>query len=320
MYEITVLIPVYNEEWSIYPIYGKLNGAMKKVGEQWELLFVNDGSTDQTRKNIDKLLNEDEHVKVLHLRRNYGLTQALQAGFDHASGLFVATISGNLQNEPGDIPRLIEKLRSGYDVCAGWRRIQAGRLHRQKPKKFLNWLISRISGIPLHDYECTLRAYRTDTVRGLQLSGNLDRYIPVYVGWQGGRIAEIEVEQLPRSHGHGVSENPTKRTLKTLLDLIFLKFLQRYSTKPLYVFGSLGALSIVASLFAFAWMMFYKISGGPTFIETPLPLLSALFFLTGMMLIVLGIMAEFLSRIYRLNARTDFYDLQSGKVEESQGR
>ena len=307
--ETTVLIPVYNEEWAIYPLYGKLCQAMEEAGERWELLFVNDGSTDKTSENLEQLASGDNQVRVIHLRRNYGLTQTLQAGFDHAAGKYVVTISGNLQNEPSDIPKLLKKMREGYDVCAGWRKSQDGQLYRVRPKKLLNWLISRVSGIPLHDYECTMRAYRTRTVRGLQLSGTLDRYIPVYVGWQGGRIAELEVKQLPRSHGHGTTESPTKRTLKTLLDLVFLKFLQKYSTKPLYVFGSLGAASILSSICAFGFMIYYKLSGGPTFIETPLPLLTALFFLTGVMLVVLGIMTEFLTRIYRFNARTEFYDV-----------
>ena len=307
--ETTVLIPVYNEEWAIYPLYGKLCQAMEEAGERWELLFVNDGSTDKTSENLEQLASGDNQVRVIHLRMNYGLTQTLQAGFDHAAGKYVVTISGNLQNEPSDIPKLLKKMREGYDVCAGWRKSQDGQLYRVRPKKLLNWLISRVSGIPLHDYECTMRAYRTRTVRGLQLSGTLDRYIPVYVGWQGGRIAELEVKQLPRSHGHGTTESPTKRTLKTLLDLVFLKFLQKYSTKPLYVFGSLGAASILSSICTFGFMIYYKLSGGPTFIETPLPLLTALFFLTGVMLVVLGIMTEFLTRIYRFNARTEFYDV-----------
>jgi len=287
---------------------------MVEVGENWELLFVNDGSYDRTKEYLEQLVDKDDRVRVVHLRRNYGLTQALQAGFDHAVGQFVVTLSGNLQNEPNDIPRLIEKLREGYDVCAGWRRDQVGKLHRPKPKRFLNWLISRLSGVPLHDYECTMRAYKTSRVRGLQLSGSLDRYIPVYVAWQGGRVSEIEVRQLPRSHGHGPVENPTKRTLKTLLDLVFLRFLQKYSTKPLYVFGSLAMLSIAGSFGTFGFMMFYKFSGGPSFIETPLPLLTALFFITGVMLLVLGIMAEFLARIYRQNTRTEFYDLLSNPM------
>ena len=184
--------------------------------------------------------------------------------------------------------KLVSKLNEGFDVCVGWRKSQEGKLYREKPSRFMNWLISRISAVKLHDYECALRAYRTEAVRGLRLSGNLDLYIPVYVSWQGGRITEVSVTQLPRSHGHGVSENRTKRTLKTLLDLVFLKFLQRYSTKPLYVFGSLGIVSLLSSFVSFGFMVFYKMTGGPSFIETPLPLLTALFFLTGLMLLVLG--------------------------------
>ncbi len=307
---VTVLIPVFDEEWAIFPIFGKLNRVIELHSEfKWEILFVDDGSKDGTKKNIDELEQQQPNVSAIRLRKNYGLTQALQAGFDYADSDYVVTISGNLQNDPEDIPKMVLQLEAGFDVCVGWRSSQEGRLYRKAPNKFINWLISRISSVKLHDYECTLRAYRTEAVKGLRLSGNLDLYIPVYVSWQGGRIAEVSVTQLPRSHGHGVSENRTKRTLKTLLDLVFLKFLQRYSTKPLYVFGSIGIVSLLSSLISFGFMVFYKISGGPSFIETPLPLLTALFFLTGLLLLALGIMTELLTRIYQFNARTEFYDL-----------
>ena len=307
---ITVLIPLYNEEWAIFPLFRKLKTVIESEQRfKWKILFVDDGSKDGTAKNIDQLEQQESNVSVVRLRRNYGLTQALQAGFDHANTDYVVTISGNLQNDPKDIPELVSKLNEGFDVCVGWRKSQEGKLYREKPSRFINGLISRISAVKLHDYECALRAYRTEAVRGLRLSGNLDLYIPVYVSWQGGRITEVSVTQLPRSHGHGVSENRTKRTLKTLLDLVFLKFLQRYSAKPLYVFGSLGIVSLLSSFVSFGFMVFYKMTGGPSFIETPLPLLTALFFLTGLMLLVLGIMTEFLTRIYQFNARTEFYDL-----------
>lgn len=185
---------------------------MSSSGYQWEVIVVDDGSNDHTKNRLFELSGSDVRIKVVQLRRNFGLTQALQAGFDFASGEFVVTLSGNLQNEPADIPRLLEKLNDGYDVCAGWRSSLTGTLSRSGPGKYINWLISKISGIRLHDYECTLRAYRTKMLQGLQLYGHLDRYIPVCISWRGRRIAEIPVTQHPRSHDHGFSGSATKRT------------------------------------------------------------------------------------------------------------
>ncbi len=311
---ITVVVPTYNEEWAIFPLWQKLSrvAAMESQFE-WHFLFVNDGSTDRTGERLSELAAEHDAVSWVQLRRNYGLTQALQAGFDHASGDYVVTISANLQNDPADIPKMIARLEEGADVCAGWRRdSDSGQLTRQGPRWLINWIISKVSGVKLHDYDCSLRAYRLTAVQDLQLSGNLDRYIPVYVAWRGGRVVEAPVTQLPRSHGLARRESAARRSLKTLLDLVFLKFLQRYSSKPFYVFGSLGVASIMAALLAFALALFYKFTGQATFIETPLPLLTALFFLSGVLLVSLGIIAEFLIRVYRLQAGREFYQVERG--------
>ncbi len=277
---------------------------------KWHILFVNDGSTDHTGDRISELATKHDAVSWVQLRRNYGLTQALQAGFDHAKGDYIVTVSANLQNDPADIPMLIAKLEEGADVCVGWRRnLDGGRLRRQGPRRLINWIISKVSGVKLHDYDCSLRAYRGTAVRDLHLSGNLDRYIPVYVAWRGGRVAETPVSQLPRSHGLARRESAARRSLKTLLDLVFLKFLQRYSSKPFYVFGGLGIVSILVALLFFFWALFYKLTGQAAFIETPLLLLTALFFLSGVLLVSLGIIAEFLIRVYRLQAGREFYQV-----------
>lgn len=308
---VTVVIPAYNEEWGIYPLWQKLSRTAIEASQfDWYFLFVNDGSTDSTGEKIAELATEEDTVSLIQLRRNYGITQALQAGFDHAQSDYVVSMSANLQNDPADIPALVASLEAGSDVCVGWRRERnGGKLVRQGPHKFISWLISKISGVRLHDYDCSLRAYRTSSVKGLHLSGNLDRYIPVYVVWQGGRITEVPVSELPRGHGMVRTENTARRSLKTLLDLAFLKFLQRYSNRPFYVFGSLGIASIVVAFLSLAFAVFYKFTGQASFIETPLPLLTALFFLTGILLLGLGIMAEFLARIYKLQVGNQFYQI-----------
>ena len=231
---ITVVVPTYNEEWAIYPLWQKLSRVAATESQfEWHFLFVNDASTDRTGERLSELAAEHDAVSWVQLRRNYGLTQALQAGFDHASGDYIVTISANLQNDPADIPMLIAKLEEGADVCAGWRRdSDSGQLTRQGPRRLINWIISKVSGVKLHDYDCSLRAYRLTAVQDLQLSGNLDRYIPVYVAWRGGRVVEAPVMQLPRSQGLARRESAARRSLKNLLDLVFLKFLQRYSSKP----------------------------------------------------------------------------------------
>ena len=308
---ITVVVPTYNEEWAVFPLWQKLSRVAAIENQfEWHFLFVNDGSTDRTGERISELVAEHDAVSSVQLRRNYGLTQALQAGFDNANGDYIVTVSANLQNDPADIPMLITKLEEGADVCVGWRHdLDGGHLTRQGPRRLINWVISKVSGVKLHDYDCSLRAYRRTAVRDLHLSGNLDRYIPVYVAWRGGRVAEVPVTQLPRSHGLARQESAARRSLKTLLDLVFLKFLQRYSSKPFYVFGGLGIASIFVALLAFFLALFYKLTGQATFIETPLPLMTALFFLSGVLLVSLGIIAEFLIRVYRLQAGREFYQI-----------
>ncbi len=307
----SVVVPVHNDEWCVVPMFGKIRKAMGVQGEEWEVIFVNDGSTDGTRSVLENLTNSEPDLKVVNLRRKFGLTQAIKAGVDLASGEYIVTIPGNLQNDPDDIPKLLGKLREGYDVCAGWRSTSAGRLHRVRPRKLLNWIISRISGVKLHDYECTLRAYRSSILQGMRLYGDLDRYIPIYAFWRGGRIVEVEVKQYPRSHGKQEKESPTKRSLKTILDLVLLKFMERYSDRPFYVFGGLGLVCFLGVIFALATMVVKKYYSGVSFIETPLPLVTALFFLTGVILMVLGVMAEFLTRIYHAGMGRQLYEIEN---------
>jgi glycosyltransferase involved in cell wall biosynthesis len=309
--KVSVIVPIFNEEWAIYPLFGKLQNLISGSEDLWEIIFVNDGSKDNTQSNLADLANTHGHVKYIQFRRNFGLTQALQAGFDHASGLYVVTLSGNLQNDPKDIPRLLNKLDEGFDVCVGWRTSQDGVLFRDRPANFLNWAISKISGIVLHDYECTLRAYRREMLHGLSMNGQLERYVPVYISWRGGTISEIPVTQHPRNHGHGFRGNRTKRTLKTVFDLILLKYLERFSIRPLYLFGSIAFASITLSLLAFGLMLYFKFIHGESFISTPLPLVATLFFLSGILFGILGIIAEMLSKIfYALNRKT-LYEIKT---------
>lgn len=308
---VSLIIPVYNEEWSVVPLYRKIEKVKAKLKDNWEIIFVNDGSTDKTIERLNELREIDSSIKVISLNRRYGLTQGIQAGFDNASGKYAVTISGNLQNDPEEIPVLIEQLEDGNTVCVGWRNIkERGELTRHRPGKMLSWLISKISGVKLHDYECLFRAYRTEAVKNLRFTGNMHRYLPVYIAWQGGSVVEQVVSGLPSSHGDASSKSTAKNTFKTLLDLVFLKFLQRYSSKPLYIFGGLGLLAITGSVSGVLAMVVIKARGLASFIETPLPIFSALLFLTGVLLIVLGIMSEMLTRIFLHQTDNEFYKVQ----------
>jgi glycosyltransferase involved in cell wall biosynthesis len=294
---ISIVVPVFNEEWAIHPFYGKLERALAGY-EDCEVIFVDDGSTDRT---IDRLLDLSRghlSLKVIKLRRNFGVTHALQAGIDHARGDCIVTISGNLQDEPAEIPKLLKLIDEGFDVVVGWSQSEDGELTRESTSGFSSWLISKISGVQLHDYNCLLRAYRSELLKGLQLYANLERYIPVYIFWKGGTIAETPVLQHPRSHGKRARVSKTKRTLKTILDLFMLKFLEKFSDRPLYIFGALSLGSFAFGLLSLSWMIWLKIFQGKAFIETPLPLVTVLFILTGVLLMVLGVMAEFLARVY----------------------
>jgi glycosyltransferase involved in cell wall biosynthesis len=307
---VSIVVPVYEEEWCIWPIMGKIKKTMDSSLRSWEVIFINDGSSDGSRGKLDEIASRNENAYVLHLRRNFGVTQALQAGINASRGDYIVTISGNLQNDPADIPILLEELDRGCDVCAGWQASIDGPIARSKPKRWVSWVISKISGVKLHDYDCTLRAYRATILGGMRLHGDLARYIPVYASWRGGRIKEVEVRQLPRSHGHPRKEQPTKRAVKTILDLILLKFMERYSDRPFYVFGSMASLLFVLAVLSFAYMLFGKIFNQISFIETPLPLVTTLFFLTSVILFSLGIIADLLTRVYIATLGRNLYEVE----------
>jgi glycosyltransferase involved in cell wall biosynthesis len=221
----------------------------------------------------------------------------MMAGFDFASGDIIIPLDGDLQNDPADIPRLLNKLGEGYDVVSGWRHDrQDGALKRNLPSRVANWLISRISGVPLHDYGCSLKAYRRDVLTGVKLYGEMHRFIPIYASWQGGRVTEITVNHFPRLHGH--SKYGLERVVKVVLDLIVVKFLANYANKPIYVFGGFGLISVAVSLLSGLAALYLKFVEHVSFISTPLPLLVVLAFITGVMSILMGLIAEIIMRTY----------------------
>ena len=294
---LSIVIPVYNEEDNVIPLHERVSAAMQQTGQDYEVIIVNDGSLDRTETRLQAIAAADPRFKVVNFRRNYGQTAAMMAGIDFASGDIIVGLDGDLQNDPADIPKLLAKLAEGYDVVSGWRvNRKDAAFKRNLPSRMANWLISSISGIHLHDYGCSLKAYKSHVVKGVKLYGEMHRFIPIYASWQGGKVAEIPVNHHPRIHGS--SKYGLERVIKVLLDLMVVKFLATYANKPIYVFGGFGLISIAFSCLAGAWALYLKFFEGVSFVQTPLPLLVVLAFITGVMSILMGLIAEIIMRTY----------------------
>jgi glycosyltransferase involved in cell wall biosynthesis len=294
---LSVIIPLYNEAENILPLYETMVGIAPSLGCDLEIILVNDGSMDGSRVILDDLASRDQRVKVIHFRRNFGQTTAIMAGIDYSSGEVLIPMDGDLQNDPQDIPKLLAKLQEGYQVCSGWREDRKDHpLKRNLPSRIANWLISAISGVKLHDYGCSLKAYRREVIKGVKLYGEMHRFIPIYATWQGARVAEIPVTHHPRIHGK--SKYGLERTFKVILDLIVVKFLAQYAQKPIYVFGTFGLFSLFVAFIAVLAALYYKFFGYKSFIETPLPLIFVMASITGIMCILMGLLAEIIMRTY----------------------
>jgi glycosyltransferase involved in cell wall biosynthesis len=295
-FALSIVVPVYNEEANILPLYEGLVAALGRIGGTSEIVVVDDGSTDDTYARLAELAFSDPRLKVIRLRRNFGQTAAIAAGFDHASGAVIVPMDGDLQNDPDDIPRLLAKLDEGYDVVSGWRVKRAERsLLRTVPSRLANWLIGRVTGVPLHDYGCTLKAYRLEIVRDTRLYGEMHRFLPALANLVGARIAELPVNHRPRLHGE--SKYGLKRTFKVVLDLVTLKFLS-YSTKPIYVFGGGGLLLCFGGFLAGLETLYMKHFQHVYVHRNPFILIAVLLFSLGINFILMGLLAELVIRTY----------------------
>ena len=295
--EISIIIPVYNEAENLLILYESIAQNMAKAGFSYEVIFVNDGSTDGSESILSNLSLKNKNIKVISFVRNFGQTAAMMAGFDCASGEIVITMDADLQNNPADIPALVNEINQGVDVCSGWRKNRKdSKFWRVLPSRIANKLISCISGVKLHDYGCTLKAYRSHIIKGVKLYGEMHRFIPIYAHWEGAKISEIPVSHAPRTMGK--SKYGIERSFKVILDLMVLMFYVTIFNKPIYVFGGFGIINICLSFTTFFLMVYYKFWGNKSFIETPLPLLVVLFFLIGFISILMGFIAEILMRTY----------------------
>lgn len=295
--KLSIIIPIYNEGKNIGALLDALYRVLRELNCDFEIVAVNDGSNDDLYEILCAAAAEHNELMVVNFRRNFGQTAAIMAGIDHASGEVLVFIDADLQNDPADIPRLLDKLHEGYDVVSGWRKDrQDSRFRRNLVSRVANALISWMSGVRLRDYGCTLKAYRADVIRSVRLYGEMHRFIPVYAKWMGARITEIPVLHHPRRHGQ--SNYGLERIFKVLLDLIVIKFLDRYFLKPIYVFGGFGIASIILSFASGSLMLFLRFVEGVSMISTPLPLLAAMTFLLGIVSILMGLLAEMIVRTY----------------------
>lgn len=303
---VSVFIPVFNEEENLRPLYEKLCQALERLAMSYEIILIDDGSTDGSFHVMRQLAERDPRVKVLQLSRNYGQTAAMAAGIDAACGYVLVSLDADLQNDPADIPRLIEKLEQGYDVVSGWRQQRKDKwLTRRLPSMMANKLISLISGVRLHDYGCTLKAYRRDVLKTVRLYGEMHRFIPIYASWMGGRVAELPVQHHRRHAGQ--SKYGLKRTIKVIYDLITIKFMMSYMTKPLYIFGTAGMLAFGVAFLASVGAVYQKLVLGTSFIRTPLTMLAMIMFVLGIQLFLLGLIAEILVRTYHESQNKPIY-------------
>jgi len=293
---LSLVIPLYNEKENVVPLVKCIKKAMKDNGYEFEVILVNDGSSDGTDKLLDEIAEKEKKFKIVHFRFNCGQTAALMAGFDYATGDIIVTLDGDLQNDPADIPMLLAELDKGYDVCSGWRKNRKDAPTRVIFSKIANKIISVVSGIKLNDYGCTLKAYRKEIIKDFRLYGEMHRFIPIYTSWCGAKVSEIPVSHNPRMRGQ--SKYGMSRIFKVILDLMVIKFFSKYYNKPIYLFGLFGFINFFLSFISFIIMIYYKCWGGKSFVETPLPMLVVLFFIVGIMSLFMGILAEVQMRTY----------------------
>ena len=294
---LSLILPVYNEEENIDIQYDKIISATKKINVKYEIIFVDDGSTDSSPEKLKKIASKDKCVKAIFFRKNFGQTAAMAAGIEYSSGSIIAFMDSDLQNDAEDIAKMIKKIDEGYDVVSGWRVNRKDKaLTRKFPSKIANALIAKISGVKLHDLGCSLKLYRGDILREVKLYGEMHRFIPVHASWVGAKITEVPVNHNPRIYGK--SKYGLIRSFKVLLDLITVKFMGSFSTKPIYIFGGTGLVLLGLGFCSGTATILLKIFYNMSMVRNPLLLLTVLFIITTVIFIQLGILAEIMVRTY----------------------
>lgn len=305
---LSIVIPLYNEEENIRVLHDRLKGVLDRLGMEYEIIYVDDGSIDNTLSILEEIQAGDPTVMILSFRRNFGQTAAFAAGFDFARGDIVVTMDGDLQNDPEDIPKLLRLIETN-DLVSGWRKKrQDPFFSRRLPSIIANWLISKVTGVKLHDYGCSLKAYRREVIKNLRLYGEMHRFIPAVASWYGVRVAEVETIHHPRLKGK--SKYGITRTIKVVLDLITVKFLQSFSTKPLQFFGTFGMAGGFLGFLILLYLSVEKLFLGKPIGGRPLLLLGALLVIVGIQFIGMGLLGEMIVRVYHETQRKPIYVLK----------
>ena len=313
---LSIVVPLFNERENVKPLYEALKPVLDGMSVDYEIVLIDDGSTDGTAGELAGIAS-DPRIKVIEFRRNFGQTAAFAAGFDHASGEVIITMDGDLQNDPADVPKLYAMIADGdYDLVSGWRKNRQDTfVNRKLPSMIANWLISKVTGVKLHDYGCSLKAYRSDVVKNMKLYGEMHRFIPAVANWYGVSVAEVETTHHPRRMGK--SKYGIGRTVRVLLDLITVKFLQSFSTKPIQFFGPMGLLSAAGGFLISFYLAAEKIFFGRPIGGRPLLLLGVLMLIIGIQLIGMGLLGEMLVRTYHESQKKPIYTIKKitgGKV------
>ena len=293
---VSVIVPVFNEEENIYSLYLELKEVFRLTSRSYEIIFINDASKDETLTVLKKIAAKDKKVVIIDFIRNFGQTAALSAGIDHSSGEIIIPMDGDGQNDPADIPKLVEKIDEGFAVVSGWRKNRKDAFIRVLPSQIANFIIRKMTGVKIHDNGCALKAYRREVIDGVQLYGEMHRFISVYASWSGGKIAEIVVNHRPRTKGK--SKYGFSRIFKVVLDLLVIRFLHKYISRPIHFFGKYGFWAIFVSVIFAAWSIYLKLFQDLSINRTPLPVFSSMFLIVGLQLILTGVLAELLTRTY----------------------
>src|SRR6202522_1206166 len=293
MAKYSIVVPFHNEEENVTALYARLKQVMEQVGDSFELILVDDGSSDRSYKLLEEIAAVDSRVLVVKLRRNFGQTPALAAGFDHASGEFILSMDGDLQHDPNEIPNFLEKLEEGYDVVSGWREKRIDNfIMRRVPSRIANWLMAKLSGVDIHDFGTTFKAYRREVIQNIPLYGEMHRFIPALASWYGASICEVPIKNINRERGQ--SHYNIFRTFRVFFDLLTIRFLLRYMTRPLHFFGTVGALGMLTGSGMAVWLLLLKIFTGQHVMDVhgPIFVIAGVLLLAGIQMMGIGLLGE----------------------------
>ena len=310
MPDLSLIIPIYNEEESLTQLIESIHSALDPLSQSWEMVLVDDGSQDNSLKILTQLAEiNPKQLRVVSFRRNFGQTTAIAAGLDYAKGKIVVLLDADLQNDPADIPMMLEKLDEGYDLVSGWRKRRKDNFFtRTLPSAMANWLISRVTGVHLHDYGCTLKVYRREVLEGFRLYGEMHRFIPVFANSVGAKITEVQVKHHPRKYGK--TKYGLNRTIKVILDLFTVKFLVSYSSKPIYLFGGSGLALIFGSGLILFFLFVRRVLSAISVLGSPLFQVAVMLFIMGFQAVLMGLIAEMLVRTYYESQRKPTYRIR----------